>query len=102
MMEDSEELYVSTRRMLWGVDYFVRYLPLPYHVGGATTLNNDGTYNIYLNSRHYADRQWKALLHELGHCVRGHLEDRRDIPDELKEWEADHTVIAFTLTEDCG
>lgn len=81
------------RRLIWNVDYFVRYIPLPYHIGGASVTNPDGTYSIYINSLLYADRQWEALLHEIAHCSCGHLDDRKDLPDEVKEWEADHVHV---------
>ena len=93
------------RRLLWGIDYFVRYIPLPYHIGGASVANNDGTYSIYLNSNHYADRQWRSLLHEVAHCSCGHLDSRKDLPDEVKEWEADHVrvpIIRPDETQMCG
>lgn len=78
------------QELICGIDYFVRYIPLPYHIGGASTVNDDGTYNIYLNSRLYADKQWKAFLHELTHCEAGHLDEFKDLPLEVKEWEASH------------
>ena len=78
------------RELVWNRDYFVRYIELPYSIGGASTVNEDGTYNIYINSRHYADRQWKSLMHELIHCSCGHLDYWKDLPIEVKEWEADH------------
>jgi len=97
---------IPVRRLLWNVDYFVRYIPLPYHVGGASTANEDGTYNIYINSRLYATRQWEALLHEIAHCSCGHLDSRKDLPEEVKEWEADHAQnVLFPDPDDlllCG
>ncbi len=78
------------RELIWDIDYFVRYIPLPYHIGGASTVNEDGTYNIYINSRLFADKQWDAFQHELVHCEAGHLDSRRDIPIAVKEWEAEH------------
>lgn len=76
--------------LVWGRDYFVRYIKLPYHIGGASTVNDDGTYNIYINSRLYADKQWDAFEHELIHCEAGHLDEFKDLPLEIKEWEAEH------------
>ena len=76
--------------LVWNRDFFVRYIELPYSIGGASTMNDDGTFNIYINSRHYADRQWKSLWHEVIHCECGHLDYWKDLPEEVKEWEADH------------
>jgi len=78
------------RQLIWGIDYYVRYIPLPYHIGGASTANDDGTYNIYINSRLYADKQWEAFIHELIHCEAGHLDEFKELPHAVKEWEATH------------
>lgn len=80
------------RTLIYDVDYFVRYISLPFHIGGASTMNIDGTYNIYLNSNHYAEQQWESFKHELVHCEAGHLDEYKDIPLEIKEWEANHLI----------
>ena len=41
--------------------------------GGATVLNDDGTYDIYINARLPVDKQWHAFLHELGHILDDHF-----------------------------
>ena len=76
--------------LIWGRDYYVRYVKLPYNIGGAITANEDCTYNIYINSRHYPDRQTRSFLHELVHAEGGHLDRWKELPDEIKEWEADN------------
>ena len=49
------------------IEYFVRLIPLPRHVEGCVTPNDDGTYSIYINSEISAERQREALKHELMH-----------------------------------
>ena len=79
------------RELIWDVDYFVRYLDFKtYKVGGAATANDDGTYNIYLNTRLSVEKQWEAFLHELVHCEAGHLDEYKDLPLAVKEYEASH------------
>lgn len=77
-------------QLVWGIDYYVRAIELPRHVAGAATANPDGTYNIYLNELLPIEWQWRAFLHELIHCEAGHLDEWKDLPLEVKEWEADH------------
>ena len=87
------------QELVWGRDYFVRYIPMPIHIHGCCTMNyEDYTYNIYINSRLFADQQWRAFLHELLHIECGHLDQWKDLPIEVKEWEADHlqSRIAWT------
>ena len=79
------------RELIWGIDYFVRYLDFKtYKVGGASTANDDGTYNIYINLRLSVEKQWEAFLHELVHCEAGHLDEWKDLPLAVKEYEANH------------
>ena len=86
------------RVLTWGVDYFVRYLDFKtYRVGGAATLNDDGTYNIYINSRLSLAKQWDAFIHELVHCEAGHLDEYKDLPDAVKEWEAEHRIPVLQI-----
>jgi len=90
------------RCLIWGIDYFVYYVPLPYNVGGGSALNPDGTYTIYVNSRHYATQQWAAFKHELVHCEAGHLDERKWLTNEQKEWEADHLHPLVNIPPDGG
>lgn len=48
-------------------DYYVQYIKLPYKVKGVTIPNDDGTFNIFINSIIPPDEQEKAYLHELHH-----------------------------------
>ena len=76
--------------LLWGRDYFVRAIELPRHVAGVSTASPDGTYNIYVNELLPIELQWEAFLHELLHCEAGHLDEWKDLPLEVKEWEANN------------
>ena len=49
------------------VDYFVRTVDLPTEVGGLVTVNEDGTFSVYVNARRSVEQQRKALQHEVDH-----------------------------------
>ena len=51
-------------------DYLIRYIALPYTIKGVTVMDNDGYYNIYINSRLSWEDQKKAVRHELEHIQR--------------------------------
>ena len=53
------------------MDYIVRYIDLPITVKGATVMDYDGFYNIYINSRLSYEEQKKTIAHEMEHIVRG-------------------------------
>lgn len=54
-------------------DYFVRLVPLPWHVRGFVTPNDDDTYSVYINSLLPEAIQRAALEHELRHIQNGDL-----------------------------
>lgn len=67
---------------------FVRYLPFPNSsVKAATFPNDDGSFDVYVNTRLSPAEQKKALEHELEHIRRGHFYS--DAPIEQKEAEAE-------------
>ena len=76
--------------LIWGRDYYVRMIPLPRNIAGVSSALPDGTYNIYVNERLSVELQWDAFLHELLHCEAGHFDEWKDLPIEVKEWEAEH------------
>ena len=76
--------------LVGGRDYFVRAVVLPRHIAGVSSALADGTYNIYVNSSLAIEIQWEAFLHELIHCEAGHFDEWKDLPNEVKEWEATH------------
>ncbi len=71
---------------------FVRYLPFPNRsVKAATFPNDDGTFDVYVNSLYPESVQKEALEHELRHIERGHFYS--DAPIEEKEAEADGLAV---------
>ena len=68
-------------------DYIIRIVSLPEHVGGLTMVDENGDYNIYLNSRLSPDRLVEAYDHEVAHIQSGHLYDDTKTVEE-KETEA--------------
>lgn len=57
--------------MLEGMDFVVRFVPLPLRVHGLTVLDENGLYNVYINSNQTEDIQRAAYEHELEHIRRG-------------------------------
>jgi len=69
-------------------EYFVRYLPFPNRsVHAATFPNDDGTFDIYVNTLLPEAEQRRALNHELEHIRLGHFYSEGDI--RAKEAQAD-------------
>lgn len=69
-------------------DYYIRRLPFPNRsVKAATFPNDDGSFDIYLNTLYPASVQEAALRHELEHIRLGHFYS--DKPIREKENEAD-------------
>ncbi len=69
-------------------DCHVRYLAFPNRsVKGLTTPNDDGTFDIYINTLYPPDVQRATLAHELRHVRMGHFYS--DAPIAVKEAEAD-------------
>lgn len=54
-------------------DYFIRFIPLPWHVKGFVTPNDDDTYSVYINSLLPEPVQRITLEHELYHIRNGDL-----------------------------
>ena len=68
-------------------DYFVRYIPLPITVQGATLPNDDGTFSIYINARLPFETQKHALAHEIQHIRDDHLYSTLPVPEIEKQAE---------------
>ncbi len=67
---------------------FVRYLPFPNRsVKAATFPNDDGSFDVYVNTLYPEAAQREALEHELRHIQLGHFYS--DAPIGEKEAEAD-------------
>lgn len=63
--------------MIEGVDYFLRFVQFPNRANrGAVIPNDDGTYDIYINTRYYPEREWvrRVVDHEINHIVLGHFD----------------------------
>ncbi|MBQ3146833.1 MAG: hypothetical protein IJB91_03800 [Oscillospiraceae bacterium] len=69
-----------------GNNIFVRSIPLPEAVKAVVLPNDDGTFDIYINSNLPEEVQQKALVHELEHIRRNHFYN--DDPVWLNEQEA--------------
>ncbi len=65
---------------------FVRLVPLPLAVRAVTLPNDDGTFDIYVNSNLPEELQHRALEHELKHIRKDHFYN--DDPVWLNEKEA--------------
>lgn len=69
-------------------EYFIRRVEFPNRsVRAATFPNDDGTFDIYVNTLLSEPEQQRALEHELRHIRLGHFYS--DAPLEEKEAEAD-------------
>ncbi|MCD8117181.1 MAG: ImmA/IrrE family metallo-endopeptidase, partial [Oscillospiraceae bacterium] len=69
-------------------EYYIRRLPFPNRsVKAATFPNDDGTFDIYLNTLFSESEQQSALAHELRHIRLDHFYS--DAPIAQKEAEAD-------------
>lgn len=56
-----------------GSNIFVRSIPLPEAVKAVVLPNDDGTFDIYLNSILPEEIQQRALTHELAHIRKDHF-----------------------------
>ena len=54
-------------------DTHVRLIPLPLKVEGVTLPNDDGSFDIYINSRLSPARQQETLAHEMRHIRHEHF-----------------------------
>lgn len=65
------------RELIEGVDYFLRFVRFPNRANpGAVIPNDDGTYDIYINTQYYPETEWvrAVLMHEIRHIILGHFE----------------------------
>lgn len=65
------------RDLLEDVDYFLRFVRFPNRANaGAVIPNDDGTYDIYINTRYWPDEEWvrAVLMHEIRHIILGHFD----------------------------
>ena len=58
---------------MWTPNYFVRYIEFPSKVEGVTIPNDDGTFDIYINSVFCKAKQQAILDNELCHIRENHF-----------------------------
>lgn len=56
-------------------NYIIRIVKLPPHVGGITIPDENGDYNIYINSRLSDAKMVEVYDHEVYHIEHGHFSD---------------------------
>lgn len=54
---------------------FIRNLELPPTINGVTVLDNEGDYNVYINTLLSYDTQQKTAKHEIRHIMKEHFYD---------------------------
>lgn len=58
---------------MWEPDYFVRLVAFPCKIDGVTIPNDDGSFDIYINSLLSEEKRNQKLQHELEHIRRDHF-----------------------------
>lgn len=81
-------------------DTYVRLIPLPRKVEGVTLPNDDGSFDIYINSRLSPAEQQKTLEHELRHIRQEHF--YVDLPVSAMERQADGEALNVVLHPPAG
>lgn len=82
------------------IDANIRQVPLPIRVEGVTLPNDDGSFDIYINSRLSPARQQETLEHELRHIRRGHF--YVELPLGRMERQADGEALNVVLHPPAG
>lgn len=72
---------------MWTPAYFVRYTSLPSSVRGVTLPNDDGSFDIYINSVLGEEIQERTLRHEVKHIKLNHFYGEQDVLTDEKEAE---------------
>ena len=81
-------------------DTYVRLVSLPIRVEGVTLPNDDGSFDIYINSRLSPLRQQETLEHELRHIRHEHFYLDMDI--SRMERQADGEALNVVLHPPAG
>lgn len=69
-------------------EFIIRLTSFPTKIKGVTRLDDEGNYNIYINSNLSKETQYKAYLHEIDHIRERHFDynTRKDlVADEVEE-----------------
>lgn len=56
-------------------DIFIRGIHFPLTIEGATALDSDGNYNVYINTLLSEKTQKRTIRHELNHIRKEHFYD---------------------------
>lgn len=56
-------------------DIFIRGIEFPLTIEGATALDADGNYNVYINTLLSEKTQERTIKHELNHIKKEHFYD---------------------------
>ena len=90
---------------MWTPEYFVRLLDLPPSVEGVTVPNDDGTFDIYINSLLSEERQREKLAHELEHIRKDHfyndIKTVREVEAEAKGCRCGDVLRGLIDSEEC-
>ena len=71
---------------------FIRPIPLPQTVEGTIVEDENGDYNIYINSNIPSNRVRDTIIHELKHGAHGHLHNEVwDISKKEADANSDNT-----------
>lgn len=73
------------KTILEDADYFVRVVEFPVPVGEMVTLNEDGTYNMYLNSAYMGEERLDHYIHGYEHILNDDMYGDRDILEIEKD-----------------
>lgn len=76
-------------------DIHVHYIDFPTTIGGRTVPNEDGSFEVFINSRYGYNGQQKALKHELRHIKNGDFDSDRTEDVQTKELALSKVVIAW-------
>ena len=77
------------------IDYYVRNVPLPRKVEGVSIPNDDGSFDIYINSLLPSEMRDRVLQHELRHLKAEHF--YLDMPISTMERQAEGEAINVVL-----
>ena len=81
------------KTLIDGADYVVRMVDFPdATVGGAVMTCEDGTYNIYINTRRSREEQSKSFWHEINHIIQNDFYNKKSI----------YEIESFFSTEKCS
>lgn len=77
------------------LEYYVRLVSLPRAVEGVSVPNDDGSFDIYINSRLSPQQREETLEHELRHLKQEHF--YLDLPLSRMERQADGEPLNVVL-----